>query len=162
MIKKIEEKEKAWDLGNAFSQKGSSLRSTTEAMSPLQGQTQTPQPHPTPRISMHSPAAYPNPFPSVITPGLRLPRRQPLYSWQFTQSRPMSSLTTTSTSLPSLRTPSTTPRRSRLARPGTLTRTELLGYPSRPLRWLSPLTLTTFPSISPPSSFSQSGSRSTK
>jgi len=68
----------------------------------------------------------------------------------------------TSTSLPSSRTASTTPRRSRLARPGTLTRTELLGYPSRPLRWLSPLTPTTIPSSSPPSSSSQSGSWSRK
>jgi len=47
-----------------------------------------------------------------------------------------------------------------LARPGTLTRTELLGSPSRPLRWLSPLTPTTFPSSSPPSSSFQNGSRS--
>jgi len=49
-----------------------------------------------------------------------------------------------------------------LARPGTLTRTELLGYPSRPLRWLSALTPKTFSSSSPPSSFSQNGSRSRK
>jgi len=46
-----------------------------------------------------------------------------------------------------------------LARPGTLTRTELRGSPSRLLRWLSPLTPTTYPSSSPPCSSSQSGSR---
>jgi len=49
-----------------------------------------------------------------------------------------------------------------LARPGTLTKTELVGYPSRPLQWLSPLTPTTFPSSSPPSSSSQNGSKSRK
>ena len=63
---------------------------------------------------------------------------------------------------PSSQTPSITPRGTRLARPGTLTRTELLGYPRRPLRWLSPLTPTTFPSSSPLSSSSQRGSRSRK
>ena len=49
-----------------------------------------------------------------------------------------------------------------MAQPGTLTRTELLGSPSRPLQWFSPSTPTTFPSSSPPSSFSQRGSRSKK
>jgi len=111
---------------------------------------------------MPSPAASTSPSPSVITPGLRFPRRQPLYNWQFTRSQPMSSLKTTSNSSPSSRTPSTMPRRSRLARLGTLTRTELLGYPSRPLRWLSPLTPTRFPFSSPPSSSSQSGSKTRK
>jgi len=99
-------------------------------------------------------------FPSEIIHGLRLPKRQQLYSWQFTQSGQTSALTTTSNSLRSSKTPFTTPKRSRSAQPGTLTRTELLGSPSRPLRWLSPLTSTTFPSSSPPSSSSQSGSRS--
>jgi len=68
----------------------------------------------------------------------------------------------TNISLPSSKTPSTTPRRARLARPGTLTRTELLGSPSRQLRWSSPLTPTTFPSSSPPCSSFQSGSKSRK
>jgi len=49
-----------------------------------------------------------------------------------------------------------------LARPGILTRTEPLGSPSRPLRWLSPLTPTTFPSSSRHSSSSQGGSKSRK
>ena len=111
---------------------------------------------------MPSPGAATNPPPSEMIPGLHLPKRQPLYRWQFTKSRPTSSLTMTSYSLPSSKTPSTTPRRSRLARPGTLIRTELRGPPSRPLRWSSPLTPTTFPSSSPPSSSSQSGSRSKK
>jgi len=111
---------------------------------------------------MPSPAASTSLSPWVITPGLRLPRRQPLYSWQFTRSQPTSTLKTTINSSPSSKTQSTTPRRSRVARPGTLTRTELLGYPSRPLRWLSPSTPTTFPASSPPSSSSQSGSKSRK
>jgi len=108
---------------------------------------------------MLSPTASTNPSPSVITPGLRLPRRQPLYSWQFTRSRPTSSQMTTNNSLLSSKTPSTKLKQSRWARPGTLTRTELQGYPSRPFRWLSPLSQTTFPSFSQPSSSSQSGSR---
>jgi len=111
---------------------------------------------------MPSPAASTNPSPSVTAPGLRLPRSQPLYSLQFTQSKPTFSQMTTNTSLPSLKIASTTPRRSRLARPGTLTRTELLGLRSRPLRWLSPSTPSTFPSSSPPSASSQSGSKSRK
>jgi len=49
-----------------------------------------------------------------------------------------------------------------LARPRTLTKTELQGPPSRPLQWLSPLTLTTFPSSYPSSSSSQSGLKSRK
>jgi len=44
----------------------------------------------------------------------------------------------------------------------TLTRTELLGFPSRPLRWLSLLTPMAFPSSSQPSSSSQNDSRSRK
>ena len=60
----------------------------------------------------------------------------------------------------SSRTSSTTQRRARLARPGTLTRTEQLGFPSRPLRWLSPLTPTTFPSSPQPSSASRGLSKS--
>jgi len=111
---------------------------------------------------MLSPTASTNPSRSVITPGLRLPRRQPLYSWQFTRSRPTFSQPTMNNSSPCSKTPSTTPKQSRSVRPGTLTKTELLGYPSRPLRWLSPLTQTTFPSSSQPSSCSQSGSRSKK
>jgi len=47
-------------------------------------------------------------------------------------------------------------------RPGILTRTGLVGVPSRPLCWLSRSTLTTFESSSQPSSSSQSGSRSKK
>jgi len=84
------------------------------------------------------------------------------WCWQFTRSLQTSSQKMTNNSLPSSRTPSTTLRQSRSARPGTLTRTELLGCPSRPLRWSSPLTPTTFPSSSPPSSSSQSGSKSRK
>jgi len=115
-----------------------------------------------PHTSMPSPVVSTNPSASEIIPGLRLPRRQPLYCWQFTQSRPTSSQSTTINSLPSSKTPSTTPSRSQLARPGTLTRTELQGSPSRPLRWLSPLAPTRFPSSFPPSSSSPSGSRSKK
>jgi len=47
-----------------------------------------------------------------------------------------------------------------LARPGTLTRTKLLGYPSRPLRWFSPLTPMRFPSLPQPSSSSRGVSKS--
>ena len=61
-----------------------------------------------------------------------------------------------------IKNPSTMQKRSRLAQPGTLTRAELLGSQSRPLWWSSPLTPTTFPSSSQPSSSSQNGSRSRK
>ena len=81
------------------------------------------------------------------------------YSWQFAQSLAKSCLTTTNNFLPSSKTPSTTAQRSRLAQPGILTSTELPGSPSRPLRWLSPLSPTTLPSASPPSSCPQSGSK---
>ena len=38
---------------------------------------------------------------------------------------------------------SSTTKRPRFSQPGTLTRAEILGAPSRPLRWLSPLTPST-------------------
>ena len=105
--------------------------------------------------SLLCPAASTSPSPSGITPGLRLPRHQPLYSWQVTQSRPTTSKTTTNNSSLSSRNPSTTRRRSPLARPGTLTRIKLPGSPTRPVRGLSPSTPTRFPSFSRPSSYSQ-------
>jgi len=101
-------------------------------------------------------------FPVGITPGLLLPRHQPLYSWQFTRSQLTSSQTTTTNSSTSSKNPFTRRKRSRLVQPGNVTRTEQLGSPSRPLRWLSPSTLTTFPSSSHPSSSSPNGSRSKK
>jgi len=66
---------------------------------------------------------------------------------------------TTTTSSTSSRNPSTMQRRSRLGWPGTLTRAELLGSQSRPLRRSSPLTPMMFPSSSLPSSSSQNDSR---
>jgi len=83
-----------------------------------------------------------------------------VYCWQFTQSRQTSSLTTKNNCSFSSRTPSSTRRQSQLVRPGTLTWAELLGSPSRPLRWLSHSTPTTFQSSSQPSSSSQLGSKS--
>jgi len=109
---------------------------------------------------MLSPPASTSPAPAGTIPGLRLPRRRPVYSWQFTQSRQTSHGKTTNNSSLSSRSPSPTQRQSRWARPGTLTRTELLGFPSRPLWWLAPLTPTTFPSLPQPSSSSRGVSKS--
>ena len=53
---------------------------------------------------------------------------------------------------------SLTRKTSRLARPGTLTRTALLGSRGWPLWWSSPLIPSRFPSVSLPSSPSQNAS----
>ena len=55
---------------------------------------------------------------------------------------------------------SRTTKRSRFSQPGTLTLAEILGQPSRPLRWLSPLTQTTFPPSPQASSSSLRSARS--
>jgi len=63
---------------------------------------------------------------------------------------------------PSSGNPSPMTKRSRLALPGTLTRTEVLAHHNRPIRWFSQLTPITYPSFSQPSSSFQSASRSRK
>ena len=94
-----------------------------------------------------------------LPPGYHSPWRQPLYSWQYTPSRLTSSPTTTTNCFPFSSHQSSTRKRSRSVRPGTLTRTELLEYPNQRLQWLSPSTPTTFKNSSPPSSASRNGSR---
>src|ERR1700712_2066026 len=122
--------------------------------------TSTPPPPPTPSISMLSPAASTSPTPPGLTPGWRSPRRQPLYSWQYTPSPQIFSETRTHNSSPSSSSPSTTRKRSRSARPGTLTSTAILGYPRTRLRSSSPLPQDTLPHSNPPFSSSPVASRS--
>src|ERR1700759_2348677 len=132
----------------------------TEAPYPSPSPTPTPQPAPTLPTSMLSPAASTSPTPQDLIPGLRLPWRQPLYSWQFTQSLVPSSQTTTTNCIPSPSSPSRTRKRKRSSRPGTLTGTEILDYPRKRLRWLSPSTPKTWNPSSQASSSSQSAAKS--
>jgi len=55
---------------------------------------------------------------------------------------------------------SSTTKRPRFSQPGTLTLTEILGTPSRPLRWLSPSTLSTYQPSNKGSSSSHRSARS--
>ena len=144
----------------ASSPKVSLLKSMTEAPYPSPSPTPIPQPAPIPHTSMLSPAASTSPSPQGPIPGLRLPSRRPLYSWQFTQYLVPSSQTTTTNCIPSSSGPLRTRKRPRSSRPGTLTRTEILDYPRKRLRWLSPSTPTTWTNSSQASSSSQSAARS--
>ena len=108
---------------------------------------------------MPSPDASTSPIPRDLPLGYHSPSRRPLYSWQYTLSLLTSSPTTTTNCSPSSSHQSSSPKRSRSVRPGTLTRTELLDYPNKRLRWLSPSTPTMIKNSSTPSSTSQNGSR---
>ena len=132
----------------------------TEAQYPSPAPTPSPPPNPTPPISTPSPGASTSHIPRDLPPGYHSPWRQPLYSWQYTPSLLTSSPTTTTNCFPSSSHPSSTRKRSRSVRPVTLTRTELLEYPSKRLRWLSPSTPTTYKNSSHRSSSSRKGSRS--
>ena len=144
----------------ASSPKVSSPLSMTEVPFPSRALTPTPSPAPTPPISMLSPAASTSPSPQGPIPGLRLPSRRPLYSWQFTQSLVPSSHTTTTNCIPSSSDPSRTRKRPRSSRPGTLTRTEILDYPRKRLPWSSPFTPTTWENSSQASSSSRNAAKS--
>ena len=143
----------------ASSPRGSSPKSMTEAPYPSPSPTPTPPPALTLLTSMLSPAASTSPSPQGPIPGLRLPSRQPLYSWHFTQSLVPSSQRTTTNLVPSSSGPSRTRKRPRSSRPGTLTRTEILDYPRKRLRWLSPLTATSWTNSSQASSSSPNAER---
>ena len=131
----------------------------TEVQYPLLALTPSPLPNLTPPTSMPSPGASTSHIPRDLPPGYHSPWPQPLYSWQFTQSPLTSSLTTTTNCFPSSNPASSTRKRSRLVRPGNLTRTELLEYPNKRLRWLFLSTPMTYRNSSRPSTSFPNGSR---
>ena len=79
-------------------------------------------------------------FPVGETPGLLLSLPPPPYNWQYMPSRSVSSPKMKRNSSHIDGRQSSTTKGPRLAQPGTLTRAEILGAPSRPLQWLSPAT----------------------
>ena len=132
----------------------------TEVQYPSPAPTPSPPPdsmHPT---SIYPPGASTSHISRDLPPGYHSPWRRPLYSWQYTPSLLTSSPTTTTNCFPSSERQFSTRKWFRSVRPGTLTRTELLEYPNKGLRWLFPSTPTTYRHSSHPSSSSLNGSRS--